>query len=74
MRTTAIDDPVAWASVSKFVCLSSGRLFLLVRQMAPVRCGRYYVTVANFSHILHRDTGGHERMGYTNYVDRAKLG
>jgi len=26
--------------------MSSGRLFLLVRQMAPIRCGRYYIIVA----------------------------
>jgi len=41
VRTVAIDDPVAWASVS----LSRGRLFLLIRQMA-LRCGHYYITVA----------------------------
>jgi len=53
MWATAIDDPVAWASVSLFVtlyvcqsvCLSSGRLFLFIRQMAPLRGGRYYITV-----------------------------
>jgi len=42
MRTIAIDDPVAWASVS----LSRWRLFLLICQMAPLRCGRYYITAA----------------------------
>jgi len=34
MHTIAIDDPVAWASVGR-ICLSRGRLFLLIRQMAP---------------------------------------
>jgi len=42
MRATAIDDPVVWASVSP----SRGRLLLLIRQMAPLRWGRYYITIA----------------------------
>jgi len=27
------------------VCLSGGRLFLPIRQIAPLRCGHYYITV-----------------------------
>jgi len=59
IRTIAIDDPVAWASVT----LSRGRLFLLIRLRAPLRCGHYYITIAisswqfikrdNYDHSLH---------------------
>jgi len=45
MRAIAIDNPVAWASVSLSVSLSRWRLFLLIRQMVPLQCGHYYITV-----------------------------
>jgi len=40
----ATDVPVA-CCVRYSVCLSCGRLFLLIRQMAPLRCGHHYITV-----------------------------
>jgi len=46
------DDHAAWASVSQPVCLSRGRLFLLIRQMAPLRCSHYYITVASNPNIM----------------------
>jgi len=48
MRTTTTDDPVAWASVSQSVCLSfrhAGHCSYSP-QIAPLRCGHYYITVA----------------------------
>jgi len=47
MRAIAIDDPVARTYVSQSVCLSHRpkRWIFLIRQMAPVRCGHYYITV-----------------------------
>jgi len=51
-QTIAIDDPVAWASVS----LSRKRLFLLIYQMAPLRYGCYYATVATCLQYYCRST------------------
>jgi len=38
------DDSVAW--VSQLICLSCGRLVLLICQMAPLRCSHYYIIIA----------------------------
>jgi len=60
MRTIPIDDPVAWVSVS----LSHGRLFLLIRQMAPLRRGHYYITVFNAMLLFKKSYKMHPSSGY----------
>jgi len=40
MRSIAIDDHIAWHLLRE-------RLFLLICQMAPLRCGHYNITVAS---------------------------
>jgi len=52
MRTIAFDDPVALASVILPVCMSRGWLYLLVRQIAPLRCSPYYIAVELRARLL----------------------
>jgi len=47
-RIIAIDNPVALASHSQYVCLSRRRL---IRQMVPLWRGHYNITMAN-GHLL----------------------
>jgi len=42
LQTIVVDDLVVWASVSQSVSLSRGRMFLLIRQVASLRCGHYF--------------------------------